>query len=55
MPPLVSFVAIGLFVATIGFSIGLDADIFAMLLPRLLLEMTRIALVCLHDAPDFDR
>ena len=27
-PPPVSFVAIGLFVATIGFSIGLDADIF---------------------------
>jgi hypothetical protein len=26
MPPPVSFVAIGLFVATIGFSIGLDAD-----------------------------
>ena len=28
MPPPVSFVAIGLLVATIGFSIGLDADIF---------------------------
>jgi hypothetical protein len=28
MPPPVLFVAIGLFVATIGFSIGLDADIF---------------------------
>ena len=28
LPPPVSFVAIGLFVATIGFSIGLDADIF---------------------------
>jgi hypothetical protein len=28
MPPPVSFVAIGLFVATIGFSIGLHAGIF---------------------------
>jgi len=28
MPPPVSFITIGLFVATIGFSIGLDADIF---------------------------
>lgn len=41
----VSFVAIGLFVATIGFSIGLDADVFRGLAALLLLAIGLVLLV----------
>ena len=41
----VSFVAIGLFVATIGFSIGLDLDAFRMVAAVLLIAMGGVLLV----------
>lgn len=41
----VSFVAIGLFVATVGFSIGLDADVFRGLAALLLLAIGLVLLV----------
>ena len=46
-----SFVTIGLFVATIGFSIGLDLDVFRSVAAVLLIVMGAVLLIPLYLLP----